>query len=244
MNPNVYHPRTRMPITHLSAAQANDVATWILSHKTGWKGNEPARPDDAAVRALTRLNLLRAPGLTRADVDAAVPGDPKEKARGIPKERVAAFPRDADERELAEGTLNDSKMLWYIGKRAIGRQGCFGYHDIPGFETAKPIGTGLNDWGKKDHDKLAFEDGESWAKEHFTVVPTRTTRQMAEARLVTLWKKGGAHLPDKAAKEDEKSDKDKFAEWVAAQKDVSAAVESGAGGELLDEAVSHLSKDE
>src|SRR5262249_48174667 len=136
MNPNVYHPRTRMPITHLNVTEANDVATWILSQKTDWKGNDPARPDAAAIRALTRLKLSRAPGFTKADVDAFVPADPKEKAKGIPKERAAALPRDADERELAEGTLNDSKMLWYVGKRAVGRMGCFGCHDIPGFETA------------------------------------------------------------------------------------------------------------
>ena len=32
-----------------------------------------------------------------------------------------------------------------------------GCHDIPGFEDAKPIGTGLADWGRKEPSKLAFE---------------------------------------------------------------------------------------
>ena len=49
-----------------------------------------------------------------------------------------------------------------IGGRAgptpkLGRLGCFGCHDIKGFEDAKPIGTPLNDWGKKDAERLAFE---------------------------------------------------------------------------------------
>ncbi len=35
--------------------------------------------------------------------------------------------------------------------------GCTGCHDIPGFEDAKPIGTGLADWGRKETSKLAFE---------------------------------------------------------------------------------------
>ncbi len=35
--------------------------------------------------------------------------------------------------------------------------GCAGCHDIPGFEDAKPIGTGLADWGRKEPSKLAFE---------------------------------------------------------------------------------------
>ena len=33
----------------------------------------------------------------------------------------------------------------------------YGCHDIPGFEDAKSIGTGLADWGRKDPGKLAFE---------------------------------------------------------------------------------------
>src|SRR5262249_16328129 len=31
VNPNFYHPRTFMPITHLTKEQANDVAVWLLS---------------------------------------------------------------------------------------------------------------------------------------------------------------------------------------------------------------------
>ena len=34
--------------------------------------------------------------------------------------------------------------------------GCFGCHSIPGFETAKPIGTALNDWGLKNPARLDF----------------------------------------------------------------------------------------
>src|SRR5439155_9638385 len=33
LNPNVHHPRTRMPITHLTVAQACDVADWLLSQE-------------------------------------------------------------------------------------------------------------------------------------------------------------------------------------------------------------------
>ncbi len=50
-----------------------------------------------------------------------------------------------------------SKELLYVGKRTIARLGCSGCHDIPGFEDAKPIGTGLADWGRKEPSKLAFE---------------------------------------------------------------------------------------
>jgi hypothetical protein len=76
------------------------------------------------------------------------------------------MPLDADEREL-QGPLNDDKLKWYVGKKAVSRLGCFGCHNIPGFEFAKPIGTPLNDWGKKDAERLAFEDSAAFVHEHF-----------------------------------------------------------------------------
>src|SRR5262249_32691339 len=103
-------------------------------------------------------------------------------------ERLESFPRDAEERALnaTQGGVSKESMQWYIGKKAIGRLGCYGCHDIPGFETAKPIGTGLNDWGKKDADRLAFEDAESFVKSHYNIVPSRTTRKEVEARIKAL----------------------------------------------------------
>src|SRR5688500_9635183 len=49
------------------------------------------------------------------------------------------------------------QKLRYIGRKTIAKYGCYGCHDIPGFEDAKPIGAGLNDWGRKEPSKLAFE---------------------------------------------------------------------------------------
>src|SRR5690606_17487927 len=60
---------------------------------------------------------------------------------------------------LSEGqsTLTQEQKLTYIGRKSIAKYGCYGCHDIPGFEDAKPIGAGLNDWGRKEPAKLAFE---------------------------------------------------------------------------------------
>lgn len=44
----------------------------------------------------------------------------------------------------------------YLGSRLISRYGCFGCHDIRGFENAKPIGTELSEWGSKPVSKLDF----------------------------------------------------------------------------------------
>ena len=58
----------------------------------------------------------------------------------------------------------DQQKLVYIGRKAIGKYGCYACHDIPGFETAKPIGTALADWGRKDPAKLDFGHGTSYLK--------------------------------------------------------------------------------
>src|SRR5262249_40562222 len=40
MNPSVHSPRTRMPVTHLTAAEATDVAAWLLAQKATDEGAE------------------------------------------------------------------------------------------------------------------------------------------------------------------------------------------------------------
>src|SRR3990172_8309818 len=50
------------------------------------------------------------------------------------------------------------QQLDYVAKRSLSRYGCFGCHDIPGYEGAKPIGTPLANWGRKDTSQLAFEN--------------------------------------------------------------------------------------
>jgi mono/diheme cytochrome c family protein len=185
LNPNVHHPRTRMPVTHLTPEQANDVAAWLLSQKTNWKGTDPGTPTLADYKSLARVYLAKAPGVTRAELDAFLP-EKGDDLPGIPKERLENFARDAEERALEQGKVTQDALMWYVGKKAIGRQGCYGCHDISGFETAKLIGTGLNDWGKKDGERLAFEDAETFVKEHFNIVPSRTTRGEVEKRKAEL----------------------------------------------------------
>ncbi len=42
------------------------------------------------------------------------------------------------------------------GEFLLNHYGCFGCHEIPGYEDAKPIGTELNGWGSKHADRLDF----------------------------------------------------------------------------------------
>jgi mono/diheme cytochrome c family protein len=60
--------------------------------------------------------------------------------------------------------------------------GCFGCHNIPGFDDAKPIGTPLNDWGKKDPERLAFEDIENFVKNNFRVVDKVTAKGLKKSK--------------------------------------------------------------
>src|SRR5262249_42828811 len=52
--------------------------------------------------------------------------------------------------------LSRDEKLMFLGEKTISRLGCFGCHNIAGFENAKPIGTPLNGWGIKSPAKLDY----------------------------------------------------------------------------------------
>ena len=171
MDPHIHSPRSRMPVTHLSPAQASDVAAWLLSQPAeGWNEQEdlPAASPES-IEQLARVYMLKAPGMTRQRVDDILHPVGDGKRAGLPDEEAKLLPLDADERVLA-GPIGDDQLQWYIGRKAITRLGCFGCHDMPGFNLAKPIGTPLNDWGKKDPERLAFEDIVPYVRDHYHLV--------------------------------------------------------------------------
>jgi mono/diheme cytochrome c family protein len=170
LNPTVHYPRTRMPITHLTPEDASNVAEWLLSQPAeGWKSDDLPAPKEETLRDLAKVYLAKAPGLTKEDAEKYL----GPNGKGLPKDYLENVPWDADERRLAEGQVTADNLQWYIGKKSISRMGCFGCHDVPGFEQAKPIGTGLNDWGRKDPERLAFEDVTAYLHDHYNVVPLR-----------------------------------------------------------------------
>jgi mono/diheme cytochrome c family protein len=199
LNPTVYHPRTRMPITHLTPEDAADVAEWLLSQKvTDWNEKGPAEPTKEDFVALARVYLAKAPAFTRADVDAILPTSPGD-IPGVLKERLDNLPPDSDERRLYNDgkPLTEDNLKWYIGRKAINRMGCFGCHDVPGFEAAKPIGTALNDWGKKDPERLAFEDADIFVRDHYNIVPLRNDPNDPKKHAADWHAKDGKHPYEK-----------------------------------------------
>ncbi len=167
-NPNTYHARTVMPDTILEPIDhgdgtvtdpAADIAAYLMQSK-GW---EPLSEEPLSEEVLDELVLSHLTGaFTRRQATQYL-------SMGIPEEMASQL--TGDEVELLGG-IDRQKKLNYVGRRAISKYGCFGCHDIPGFEAAKPIGTGLADWGRKEPAKIAFEhileylEGKHHASDH------------------------------------------------------------------------------
>jgi cbb3-type cytochrome oxidase cytochrome c subunit/cytochrome c551/c552 len=187
LDPQAHSPRSRMPVMHLTPHEAADVAAWLLDqpsrdHGPDWGTDKMnvAPPEKKALVALASVYLTRM--LSKSDMDRFFKGWSKDDLKDSAK---AQFKDDTlriiwndiadDERTLLKmDVTDDSSLKYYLGRKAVNRLGCFGCHDIPGFENTKPIGTGLNDWGKKMADRLAFEDIGNFFKQHYYTIPTLT----------------------------------------------------------------------
>lgn len=190
-DPHVHSPRSRMPVTHMSDQEASDIAEWLVSQQpsrlgsdwnssTFWgnKENKVPAPELQTLKDLTRVYLIRKlPADRIADIEAGR-DIPKPMLDGLPLEEqvlIKGLLQDAEDLDKKDERTKD-RLTQYVGKKAIRQLGCYGCHDIPGFEADKPIGTGLNDWGKKDPERLAFEDIKNFAKKHYYEVPQMVDR--------------------------------------------------------------------
>ncbi|HZZ82226.1 MAG TPA: c-type cytochrome [Gemmataceae bacterium] len=183
LNPHVHSPRSRMPVTHLSPDEAADVAAWILTQPAGdslgsdWKTLAVKQPSKEELQALAKVYLTRM--LSDRDMEAFLKGmndeqlakyrkDPKSSSSVTEEWRLILGDIAEDEKALVfDDVRSEDALKFYLGKKAVGRLGCYACHDIPGFETAKSIGVGLNDWGKKPADRLAFEDIKNFYEKHY-----------------------------------------------------------------------------
>jgi mono/diheme cytochrome c family protein len=165
--PSRYHARTAMPnlyldpITELDAAgnptgkvtdPADDIVAFLLGVPADWQPPEvpPFTPkEQAALHQLTTVWLSASFPRRRAERFAR---------EGIPEQLAATV--KTDEIPLVGMTPENrvERQMEYVARRSLSRYGCFGCHDIPGYESAKPIGTPLANWGRKDLSQLAFEN--------------------------------------------------------------------------------------
>ena len=202
-DPRKHFSRTRMPDLFLDPEgegdkrvdPAADIAAFLLSQPGSPLAGEPVPdPDDAAVNDLIVIYAGKVIGAQAAEamVDGgSYPETDRARIKG-------------DEVELHGKTLTREMKLNYLGRRTVSRYGCYGCHDIPGFEEARPIGTKLEDWGRKDRTKLAVEHIEEFLHHHGEAngdsTRKRVDREMARARAHSL---GEKKFPNRDIEEDE-----------------------------------------
>ncbi|HTQ37525.1 MAG TPA: c-type cytochrome [Pirellulales bacterium] len=168
-NPAHYHARTVMPNTMLTPVTAADgsvsdpiadIVAFLMQSTEGWKPtdvpaeNELTPAEQAALFDLALVYLKEKYPTERAK-QYLQEGIPQDRAVGVTGAEIELI-QNSKQSEIKEGAAAE-RALKYVGRRAISKYGCFGCHDIPGFEDAKPIGTALADWGRKDPSRLAFE---------------------------------------------------------------------------------------
>lgn len=106
-------------------------------------------------KSLTKARLENVFVEQRYPVSAEMYADGKSPSDVLKGDEIELAARSPDEQITPEEW--ERRKLVYLGRRTISRYGCYGCHDIPEFETARPIGTPLQDWGRKDTSKLAYE---------------------------------------------------------------------------------------
>ncbi len=173
--PERHHPRTKMPHLFLEGEgtgenyvdPAADIAAFLLKLEGAPADFKPTQefkvPEvtDAVLDELVAYFLGKV--LTKTQIDGVM----QSGQYPVSLENIKG-----DEIELAgAGVAADSpefrdRKLNYLGRKTISRYGCYGCHDIPNFEKARPIGTALQDWGKKDRSRLAFEHIHEYLHHH------------------------------------------------------------------------------
>ncbi|MBS0206666.1 MAG: c-type cytochrome [Planctomycetes bacterium] len=172
--PERHHPRTKMPHLFLEAEgsgdklvdPAADIAAFLLKLEGAPADFKPTQQfkapevSDEVLNELVGYFLMKV--LTKSQVEAVMDtGKYPIAADKIKGDEIEL----ASEKELDANEFRNRKMN-YLGRKSITRYGCYGCHDIPNFESARPIGTALQDWGKKDRSRLAFEHIQEYLHHH------------------------------------------------------------------------------
>ncbi len=129
-NPKHYWDETIMPSLRLTNQEISDLSSYLLSKKNpDFDALEVGDKNAEVQRTVLKQYLMRDPKLAPA-TNAKV--------------------------EEVLSKLSAHEVSVELGKRAIGRIGCYGCHSIKGFENVSPIGTELTEAGSKLVKKLDF----------------------------------------------------------------------------------------
>lgn len=215
----------RNPANHSSRTKMPDL--FLDPYTEVGEGGKSVNVDPAAdIMAF----LLSQPGEDGKRKEAPAPADPRGelnkqavddlvvfylKKSGLSEEaakeviKSGKYPKSAkdvkgDEIELADKQITDDVKLQYLGRRSVSRYGCYGCHDIPEFEKSRPIGTALQDWGRKDPSKLAMEHIEEYLDFYGEKDSVTGKRSSTRARVEQAVKDeiGGTKAPAVGGKDD------------------------------------------
>jgi len=185
-DPQRHHPRSRMPnlflepVLDAGGKVVEDPAADIAAFLVGDGPKEWPAPeyDEGSASDLAEL-YLSGKLLTAAQFEdfmtTRVFPLAKEDIKGDEIELVYEGDGAPDENQFR--TL----MMNYLGRRSVSRYGCYGCHDINGFGMSRPIGTALQDWGRKDTSRLALEHVEEFLHHHGERDGSSTSAFVAEA---------------------------------------------------------------
>jgi cytochrome c2 len=125
-NPRGYWHDTRMPNLRLTGQEAADITAYLVSLRNDAFMGRPRPGVDQTMRDEIAREHLRGTNLPEREVEA----------------RMAA--------------MDDRARTLFVGEKTIARYGCFGCHEIKGFEKANPIGVELTEEGSKVVERLDF----------------------------------------------------------------------------------------
>jgi len=129
-NPRHYWAETTMPSLRLTDAEASDISAYLYAKKNPeFEAQAAGEANLEAQKKTLREYLMRDP-----------------KFAPITDAKVDDFIAKLSPHEVTEK----------LGQNAVMRYGCFGCHEIKGFETTQGIGTELTEWGSKPVNKLDF----------------------------------------------------------------------------------------
>jgi cbb3-type cytochrome oxidase cytochrome c subunit len=189
-NPVHHSPRTSMPNTFLEPVteqgrggegdSSRDASPQSSSQANGPR-SDPAADLVAYLLASRDWRPKEYPPLVEADLNDLTLAHltktyPARLARQYLNEGIPAARADqvqADEAELLT-PISREKKIRYVGRRTIRKRGCYGCHDIPGFESAQGIGPVLSDWGRKQESLLAFERIDQFLRKQPSVAENKT----------------------------------------------------------------------
>lgn len=213
-NPEQHHARTRMPNLFYDAYTAAeppadvdpaaDIAAYLLSFGAVETFETPEYTEDD-LNALLEL-FLRKSRFSKEAVDQMLATRTFPQKKGDVKGDEAALATE-DGSAVTDDAAWTSMKLEYVGRRTISRYGCYGCHDINGFEDARPIGAALQDWGRKDTSKLGLEHIRDYLHHHGE--PEGSKFESTEARVEhALEAAAGGGVATKAFASEEEADRE------------------------------------